>query len=137
MYYEPECRDDFALGKKIKNVSEILLKQATLDINESGLDCSHVVYNDLIKNPLKVVKDIYKQFNWTYTDEYDEILKTYLKKNDEEREAIKCRNATNTDHNAASLHTYTPEEFGLTSTELCTGEFDEYCKLYNVPMSKS
>eukprot|EP01035_Chromulina_nebulosa_P020742 gene20742-26893_t len=39
--------------------------------------------------------------------------------------------------NAQKLHTYEPEEFGLTAEELSTGNYDKYVKEYNVPMSKN
>lgn len=132
LYYEPECRDDMELGRRIKKVSQEVLAQTPKDIASSGLECAHVLYNDLIKQPEEVVKGIYKQFNWTYTDEYDGILKAYLKKNNEEREAMKKKNGGK----SAALHTYSPEEFGLTSEELTTGNFAEYCNRYNVPMSR-
>lgn len=132
LYYEPDCRDDKELGRVLKTVSENVLEQTPKDIAASGLDCAHIVYNDLIKDPLNMVQTIYKQFGWEYTDEYDRILKEYLKKNAEEREALKKKNASS----GAKLHHYTPEEFGLTAEELSTGKFTTYCDKYKVPMSK-
>lgn len=132
LYYEPECRDEFELGKKIKYVSEKMLLQAPKDIEASGLESANVVYNELIKDPSSCVKKIYKQFGWEYTDEYDSILQGYLAKNKAEREALKKKNA----ENGASLHTYTPEEFGLTADELQEGGFAEYSKKYSIPLSK-
>jgi len=129
LYYEPECRDDKMLGNRIKFATEKLLQQTPIDVKESGLDCADVIYNDLIKDPKKVIKNIYAQFKWIYSDEYDTILENYLAKNNEERAALKKQQGH-------SLHTYTPEEFGLTAEELSTGKFDEYCKKFNVPMSK-
>ena len=105
------------------------MQQTPKDVKESGLACADVIYNDLIKDPKSVIKSIYKQFNWTYSDEYNVILDAYLQKNNEEREALKGKHAK-------SLHTYTPEEFGLTAEELTGGKFAEYCKAFNVPMSK-
>jgi len=45
---------------------------------------------------------------------------------------MKKLNAGKTD----KLHSYSPEEFGLTSEELSIGKFAEYCERYKVPMSK-
>jgi len=131
LYYEPECRDDAELGRVLKIVSENVLEQTPKDIAASGLDCAHVLYNDLIKRPEEVVKGIYKQFNWTYSDEYDAILKKYLKKNNEEREAMKKKQG-----GKGPLHTYSPEEFGLTAEELSSGKYAEYCQRFNVAMSR-
>ena len=117
------------MGKRIKYATEQLLQQTPKDVKESGLDCADVIYNDLIKDPKAVIKKIYKQFHWTYSDEYDAILEAYLVKNNEERLALKGKQGH-------ALHTYTPEEFGLTAEELTTGNFAEYCKAFNVPMSK-
>ena len=99
-----------------------------------GLDNHHVVYNDLIDDPKAVVKQIYNAFNWHYTEEYDGLLDEYLRKNEEERKQIKKkRNA----QGGGSLHRYEPEEFGLTSDELSNGVYANYCKAFNVPMSKN
>jgi len=132
LYYEPECRDECELGKKIKYVSEKLLMQAPKDIEESGLESANVVYNELIKDPSNTVKKIYKTFNWDYTVEYDTILQAYLAKNRAEREVMKKKNASK----GAALHTYTPEEFGLTTAELQQGDFAKYAEKYNIPLSK-
>jgi len=129
LYYEPEGRNDKVLGKKIKDVSDTLLQQTPKDVAASKLECSNVIYNDLVSNPLQVVKDIYKQFKWEYTPAYEAELKAYLKKNTEEREALKKA--------GAFLHEYDLDEFGLTQEELCSGGFADYCQRYNVPMSKN
>lgn len=53
----------------------------------------------------------------------------YLAENKRQREEMK---ASKQGH---SLHTYTAEEFGVASQELCQGEFATYVQRYNVPMS--
>lgn len=130
VYYEPDSRDDHALGQKIKYVSEQLLQQTPKDVAASGLDCANVVYNDLIRDPVKVVKDIYQQFNWEFSAEYDNVLREYLDKNAADRAALKKKGK-------AELHSYSPEEFGLNMDDLVSGGFGEYVKAYNVPMSKN
>ena len=52
-----------------------LKKYFLKDIEESGLDCAHITYNNLIKDPVAVVQQIYKQFGWHYSEEYDKVLK--------------------------------------------------------------
>lgn len=69
VYYENDCRDDNAIGRGLTDLTARYLKQAPEDIAQTGLDCAHVTYNELIKNPVGVVKAIYKQFGWTFSPE--------------------------------------------------------------------
>ena len=41
------------------------------------------------------------------------------------------------EQNKDVLHHYSPEEFSLTADELSRGNFSEYVKMYNVPMSRN
>ena len=129
-YFEKEGRDNHELGKRVSALSAKLLVQAAKDIEESGLENSHVIYNDLIKDPKKVVKSIYSKFGWKYTEEYDKILDTYLAQNEVERAAIKKQRSK-----SDVLHSYTPEEYGLTADELSSGLYAEYVKKFSVAMS--
>ena len=131
VYYEPECRNDSEIGLKVHQVSSNLLIKAPNDIIESKLQCNHVIYEDLIKNPIEIIKSIYKQFQWNYTNEYNTILLNYL-----EDDRIK-RNALKTQRQSEKLHTYYPEEFGLTEKMLSEGNYDTYVKKFNVPISKN
>jgi hypothetical protein len=134
VYYEPEGRNDKLLGEKVRDLSAKMLQNATKDIKSCGLEYVDVTYNNLIKSPKDVVKSIYAKFSWKYTTEYDRILDEYLEENRKERESVKLSKAG---ASAAHLHTYTPEEFGLTENDLCTGLFAEYISEYNLPMSKN
>ena len=133
-YYEPEGRNDSELGRKISNFTQKMLQKAPEDIKNAGLDSKHIIYNDLVNDPKAIVKDIYSAFNWPYTEEYDKLLDEYLQKNEEERHMIKKKRNT---QGGGTLHKYEPEEFGLTSDELSNGVFAEYCKKFNVPMSRN
>jgi hypothetical protein len=35
------------------------------------MPCGHVIYENLVKDPIQTIKNIYDQFNWEYTKEYD------------------------------------------------------------------
>jgi hypothetical protein len=131
IYYENETRDDRAIGKHVAKASEHCLTEATKDIASANLDCSHIVYESLIADPVGTVKKIYQQYAWNFTTEYEEILKNFLKENSLKREQKRK------DRNQDVLHSYTPEEFYLTAEELSQGKFAEYCKKYNIPMSKN
>lgn len=132
IYYEKESRDDAQLGREISKVSAMALEQGPKDIKEAGLDCSHVNYEDLVSNPLQTVKNIYKQFGWIVTEEYERNILEYLEKNSAEREELKQQKSKD----PSSLHSYTPEEFSLTADDLTAGTFGEYVKKFNLQMSK-
>jgi hypothetical protein len=133
LYYENEGRDDSELGKTLLKVSEDLLKQAPQDIIDSKLPCSNVLYNELVKDPIQAVKNIYLQFGWNFTSEYEGILKTHLEDDQEKRAEVKRKNAKN----GTILHTYTPQEFGITEKELSSGGYADYIQKYKIPMSKN
>jgi hypothetical protein len=142
VYYEIEGRDDFQLGRQINKVSSQLLSQAPKDIIESGLQCAHVIYNDLVTDSVGIIQDIYKQFGWNYSDEYDTILKNYLDDNLKKREELKkfksFKNSKSSSKDSEEkLHTYEPEEFGLTTELLSSGDYAKYAEAFDVPMSKN
>lgn len=129
VFYESDCRDDNKIGESVRNCTEVLLKKTPKDIAASGLDNADISYNSLVKDPMGTVKSVYEQFGWEFTPEYEKVLQAYLDQNRAEREAMKKK--------GGALHTYHPEEFGLTAQELCTGGFADYCTNYNIPMSKN
>ena len=133
MYYENECRDDRALGQSIFKVSEDLLVEAPNDIKKSKLPCADVVYDTLIKDPLEAVRKIYLQFGWDYTAEYDQKLKAHLEEDRQKRENMKEKKKREGKTKGEVLHTYTPEEFGLTPEGLSSGRYAEYIAAYKIP----
>lgn len=127
VYYTPDGLNANALGQQLKKVSADVLHQASKDITDSHVKCSHVLYNELIKNPVKVVKDIYAQNGWEYTSAYEKNLNEYLEQNKREREALKKSGK------GEALHHYAPELYGLTAEELSTGGFESYIEEFKVP----
>jgi hypothetical protein len=134
LYYENECRDDHALGKIMLKVSEELLMKAPQDIKESKLPCADVIYNDLVKDPIQAVKNIYLQFGWNFTAEYETVLKNHLADDKKHRDEVKARKVK---EGNTQLHTYSPEEFGITAAELSRGGYKDYTERYGVPLSKN
>lgn len=133
VYYTSDCRDDAGLGKAVKHCYENFLSRCADDLEASGRPTSHVTYNNLVKDPVQTVKDVYAQFNWAFTPEYEQILKNFLAEDAAKRENLKKQKSTS----AANLHHYSPEEFSLTAEELSTGAFADYIKRFNIPMSKN
>jgi len=54
------------------------LRDTPKNIIESKLPCADVLYHDLVKDPLQTVKNVYKQFGWEVSAEYETIIKDYL-----------------------------------------------------------
>jgi hypothetical protein len=131
VYYENSCRDDAAIGRKIVELSGDLLEKAPMDIMASKLDNADVLYNDLIAHPIETVKKIYQQFDWTFTDTYENILNAYLEENRRERAAVKSR----TGGKSKALHSYEASEFGIDAAVLTSGKYAAYIKKYSVTPS--
>ncbi len=134
LYYEEDCKDDKLLGRKMLEVSEQMLNSAPKRIEESKLPCSDVIYNQLVADPIQTVKDIYLQFGWNYTSEYEARLQHYLKQDKIHRDELKAKKLREGNSN---MHSYTPEEFGLTAEQLSSGVYAEYVKRYHIPLSKN
>ncbi|CAM9918894.1 unnamed protein product [Ectocarpus fasciculatus] len=131
VYYEPDQCDHHALGKELCSSTGDILNKASKDMEESNLTCGHVVYNELVKNPVETVKKIYKQMGWSFTPEYERIMADYLEENNKKRKEVSEKTK------GASLHHYTPELYGLTENELCVGPYADYIQKFSVPMSKN
>jgi hypothetical protein len=95
------------------------------------LPCCHVIYEELVKEPINAVKKIYQMHNWEFTTEYEKILQQYIDSNRAERAKIKEAKG------GSVLHHYSPEEFGLTEQELCEGQFRQYIERFNIPISRN
>jgi hypothetical protein len=133
VYYENESRDDALLGKRVRDLSSKYLVQCVEDIKESKLPCSHITYEELTRDPVKVVQGIYAEYGWDFSAEYQSELDKYLQENKENREKAKLEQAKKKD----VLHHYSPEEFSLTAEELTKGNFEKYVNMFQVPMSKN
>lgn len=134
LYYENECRDDVELGKVMLKVSEETLTKAPQRIEASGLPCADVIYNKLVADPLKAVEEIYLQFGWHFTAEYKARLTEYLRQDKANREAMKAQRLK---EGSGNLHSYAPEEYGLTAEQLSTGGYADYVRRFNIPLSKN
>ncbi len=120
------------VGSACKKMSSNLLCRAPQDIKEAGLDHTDVIYDDLIKDPKSVVKQIYKNFKWEYTKEYDSALDSFLAQDKLSRDKVKKERQIS----GAALHTYRPEDYSLTKEELSSGEFANYIRKFNLPVPK-
>lgn len=128
VYYTKESRNDALLGRKVAELTSTILQRAPRDIAECNLPCSHVVYEDLIRDPIEAVRKVYRQLDWTFTAEYEDKLRVYLEQDESHRQKLRSQRS-------AVLHSYTPEEFSLTKEELSSGAFKDYCDEFSIQMS--
>ena len=82
---------------------------------------SHVMYKDLIKDPIGTVQKLYTEFGYEFTDAYKSKLEEYLFEDKKKRDATKGTRD--------KLHQYTLEEYGLSDSDIDT-KFDWYMKKY-------
>ncbi len=73
--------------------------------------CLHVRYENLVANPIEVVRGVYAHFGWDFTSAYEAKLEAYIAKNAAERKA-KGAGANN------ALHSYSLAQFGLTKEKV-------------------
>jgi hypothetical protein len=130
LYYENECRDEKKLGEIIFKVSERMLCDAPKRIKNSGLECSNVLYVDLIKDPKSVVQEIYRKFNWNYTSEFDASMDAYLEIDRKHRAELKIKKAKE----GGDMHSYSPEEYGMTRDGLSSGAYADYVEKFKIPL---
>lgn len=131
IYYESDGRDDEKLGSRVEDISGKNVHKCMKELKETGLECIHSKYEDLVKDPIACIKGIYKQFGWEFTSEYEMAMKQYLQEDKINREKVKMRRGK------SDLHTYSPEEFGLTEKQLSSGHWESYIKMFNLPLSRN
>jgi len=84
-----------------------MLKRADEDIKSDKSGHSHVQYRQLIKDPISVVKQLYQDFGWEFTREYEQKLEEYIAENKKKREEKAFQKGK-------ALHKYSLEQYGLT-----------------------
>ena len=83
----------------------------------------HVKYENLIKDPIGVVKGIYAAYGWTYSAEYNEILEAHIKADREKRAKKGFGKGKN------KKHAYSLDMYGLTEAQVqaeCAGYIGKY-----------
>ena len=79
-----------------------------------------VNYTDLIKDPIKTVRQIYEYFGYHFDDEIAENIKKWIQDNPQHKRGV---------------HRYTLEQFGLDATEV-SRRFTDYYERFNVTREK-
>lgn len=132
IYYEPECVNRQEIGRCVCDVSGNGVEKCARELNDCKLQYTNVIYDNLIKRPLETIKEIYKQYGWEVSQAYENNILNYLEENKRERELIKLQKSSG----GEKLHSYSPEDYKLTSAELTQGKYADYIKKYNIPPTK-
>ena len=80
VYYTDDCANDALIGRELfKHVEEGLI-YTEQNILASKVNNFNVLYENLVKDPVQIIKGIYKYFQWEFSKEYESILvgKLYL-----------------------------------------------------------
>lgn len=117
------------VGAKVQEYCKHTLNTATKDILSSGLECSHVVFSELIKDPVSMMRNIYKQFGWEFSSEYEANLIAYLKADEIKRkhQFEKAKSSVRKIHD--------PELFNL-DKDVISEELSDYINLYGLQSPK-
>lgn len=122
------------LGQAMTQVVASAIQQAPKDIAQAGLPCAHVLFQNLVAEPIAAVKAIYSQFDMPFTEEYEGILKNYLKENSKQRKELQDKLSKG--EAAKALHDHRPEDFGLSEHALSQGPFQDYIESYRITSNK-
>jgi hypothetical protein len=129
MYYDKETCDRSEVGNNMAQLCNVGLKNAMLSLDSMHNDVSHVIFNDLVNDPISVIKNIYKTFNMEYTQEFENNMKTYLAKNNAERLALKKK----IESTGKKFDYNDPKDYGLDEQTLTTGNFADYLARFKFP----
>ena len=126
--YEPRKQLGRRTLKRLAEVMSIGMKEREEIINNNTSGCKFIdiYYEDLVRNPIEVVKKLYEECdNKKCSDEYVEQLKSYLKDDAEKR---KQRSASLKNQ---QIHKYSLDDFSI-SKEDVDKSFQAYYKKYNL-----
>lgn len=134
MYFDISDLIPAELGQAVCRVVTKAIEQAPRDIASSGRPCAHVLFEQLIADPIQTVKDIYEQFHMEYTVTFDAAIKAYLVENSRQRADLLVKLSHHTPTKV--LHDHKPEDFGLSTQSLSQGCFQEYITKYKITSAK-
>lgn len=144
MYYKNETFNAKQSGQATMKWCDFAWRRGYEDIQKKNLDCAHVHYKELVKDPFATVQAIYKQFGWEFTDEYAQILKNFLVEDEAKRAKVKQqvveearRTGKDVSKVKGKMHTTTLEDFGLSEEMIMSNtSVQEYMKAFNLPNEK-
>lgn len=129
MYYERDCLSRPLLGQAMLRENTNMMIRAQRNVDELQLDCAHVLYDDLVDEPINAVRKIYAQFDWKFTKEYEDKLKAFLVADAVKRANVK-KSLRIVGASGASIHKHCLEDFGLSLDDINTEAHNDYSKRF-------
>mmetsp|Transcript_4650 Transcript_4650/g.4682 ORF Transcript_4650/g.4682 Transcript_4650/m.4682 type:complete len:474 (+) Transcript_4650:185-1606(+) len=134
VYYEPDNLKVDRLGASLNELSRRLVSQTADVLKQTKCESMDVIYDELIKNPKATVQQVYKQFGWTFTPEYEAILDEFIKNDNIKRANLKAKQSSQ--EKKENLHDYSPETYSLTKEQLCSGDYKTYIDRFKLTPPK-
>lgn len=133
MYFDRDTLYPNEHGQNVYNLTKVLLPKVDKELKALKVPISHVIFQNLVADPVGTVRQVYKDFGWEVSPEYEVVLQQFLKDNAERRAKIAERKGRS---KSEPLNIYHPSEYGLTNEQLSEGVFAEYAKQYNITSPK-
>eukprot|EP01100_Stratorugosa_tubuloviscum_P008171 TRINITY_DN3402_c0_g1_i1.p1 TRINITY_DN3402_c0_g1~~TRINITY_DN3402_c0_g1_i1.p1 ORF type:complete len:496 (-),score=168.32 TRINITY_DN3402_c0_g1_i1:72-1454(-) len=113
--YRDRCFDTRKIGPFVSNLLGSAIQQL-IDVNKTPLKSKfyHLSYDDLVKNPIPTMKNLYQKLELHYSDDIEKRILDYLKENPQGK------------HGRAE---YKIEDYGITNDEI-EQQFKEYIDIY-------
>jgi hypothetical protein len=133
MYFESDCLDRHQLCKDAIDFTEHVFSHASNDL-ESRKDPennAHVLFDNLVRDPINTVRAVYQQLNLEFSSEYEQILKDHVAEDKKKRESAKKNGESN-----HGMFQHDPERFGLDKNVFKKEVFQNYIKKYGLNSNK-
>lgn len=122
MFYAGNVKLD-EVGKNCSKFWEAMLERADKSFAATDVQSEHVRYEEFIKDPVGMVKGLYRGFGWEVTAEFEERMNAYVAQSKKDRAAKMGTKS--------QLHTYSMEEYGLDEADTrsrLSWYYDKYLK---------
>jgi hypothetical protein len=132
LYYTHDCCEEKLMGPRTVNYCLRAVDSAINDLESTKLDCGHVIFDELVKDPISIVKAIYKQFNWEFTKQYEDILIKFLD-DDKKKRVVQFEKAKHSKQ--VNISELSLDKYGLNENDI-NSKFDKYCNDFHFPTKK-
>jgi hypothetical protein len=136
-YYEADCLDRHALGRDVTDFTEYIFNAAPKDLEERGSpeNSANVLFDNLVRDPIGTVRDVYQQLKWDFTPEYKLILQEHVAADTLKREAKKCESKREGKSGHGMYH-HSSDRFGVDQSIFAQDTFKEYIDKYGLQDNK-
>jgi hypothetical protein len=129
IYYDKDTCDHHEVGRQITELTSKCLKKAMDVLQRPNVTCAHVIFNDLVQDPINEIKKIYEKFDMEYTSDFESNMRKYLEKNNAERAVLK----QNVEKAGKKFDYNDPADYGLDCNGLVNGNFKLYLDKFKFP----